>query len=251
MSVKSVLSKIGKVALTAAPYVAAPFTGGASLALTGLANKGVQKWSEHDAKAAEAKGLAPSNFDKVLGKVGGYAGLASMAIPGGALGSIGMLGKAAQTAGKVGQVANVASKAGKVADIVGKVNKGVSVVTPVLSSIAAARNQSSPTSQSSPIGPSANIGPSTGVGPGAVPRVSTAGNAPGFNYGSNNPNLADSIAAGRGMAVKNQQFRSGYDITAPNFTDSTLPPEVIAKMPRIFSNVDRGNLKNKRRQAAY
>lgn len=88
------LSKLGKIALTAAPYVAAPFTGGLSLLGTGAANKAVQKWSESDAKKNLAKGLAPSKFDSVLGKVGTGASMASMFIPGGQLGMLGKAGNA-------------------------------------------------------------------------------------------------------------------------------------------------------------
>jgi hypothetical protein len=124
MGIKSVFSKIGKVLLTAAPYIAAPFTGGASLLATGLANKGVQKWSERDANKKIAKGLAPSKFDAALGKVGNIAGMASMFIPGGQLG---MLGKAGSIAGDVGKVAgslNTASKLGKVGSVLANVGKG-------------------------------------------------------------------------------------------------------------------------------
>jgi hypothetical protein len=66
---------------------------------TSVANKAVQKWSQKDAEKAAAKGLAPSKFDDVLGKVGGYAGLASSFIPTNALGAVGMLGKAGKAAG--------------------------------------------------------------------------------------------------------------------------------------------------------
>jgi hypothetical protein len=121
-------NKLGKIALTAAPYVAAPFTGGASLLATGAANKAVQKWSEHDAKNNLAKGLAPSKFDSALGKVGGISSLASMFIPGGQLGMIGKAGDAASKgsgitnflsglAGKAG--GGLAGTAGNVAGTVG------------------------------------------------------------------------------------------------------------------------------------
>lgn len=70
-------NKLGKIALTAAPYVAAPFTGGMSLATTGLANAAVQKWNQKDAEKAMARGLAPSKFDQNLGRVGQIGGLAS------------------------------------------------------------------------------------------------------------------------------------------------------------------------------
>jgi hypothetical protein len=104
-------NKLGKIALTAAPYVAAPFTGGASLAATGLANKAVQKWSQKDAEKAMAKGLAPSKFDSVLGKVGNIAGTASMFIPGGQLGA---LGKAGSTGAKLAGGANKLSNFQKI-----------------------------------------------------------------------------------------------------------------------------------------
>jgi hypothetical protein len=84
--------KVGKIALTAAPYVAAPFTGGLSLMAAPATQKIVQKWSESDAKKNLAKGLAPSKFDSVLGKVGQGASMASMFIPGGQLGALGNMG---------------------------------------------------------------------------------------------------------------------------------------------------------------
>lgn len=131
MGLKSILSKIGKVALTAAPYIAAPFTGGASLLGTGLANKAVGKWSEHSANENAKKGLAPSSFDKILGKVGNIASTASMFIPGGQLGA---LGKGVQVADKV-------SKVGKVTNILGKVQKGADIAGSV---IGAARGGQTP-----------------------------------------------------------------------------------------------------------
>jgi len=236
MGVKSVLSKIGKVALTAAPYVAAPFTGGASLALTGPANMAVQKWSAHDAKNAIAQGKDPSKFDSVLGKIGTVSSLASSVIPTNALGSIGMLGsagKAASTAAKVG----TAAKAGSVLSKIGTAAKIAAPAAGAIGTIAAMKN--------------ANKDQSTGLGPSSVPS-SSVGNAPGFSYGSTRPNLADSISAGRGMAVKNQQFRKGYDILGqkPDVTDAEPNPKapVLSRMPRIYSDVDRGNLYGRRRQ---
>ena len=53
--------KLGKIALTAAPYVAAPFTGGASLAFTPMANQAVGAWNAKDANKRAAQGLAPSS----------------------------------------------------------------------------------------------------------------------------------------------------------------------------------------------
>ncbi len=67
-------NKLGKIALTAAPYVAAPFTGGASLAARPFANAAVQKWNEKDAQKNAAKGLAPSRTDQFIGMGGNLAG---------------------------------------------------------------------------------------------------------------------------------------------------------------------------------
>ena len=79
-------SKLGKIGLTAAPYVAAPFTGGASLAFTGAANKAVGAWNERDARKNAEKGIGPSKFDQYIGLAGDVAGMASGA---GALGKFG------------------------------------------------------------------------------------------------------------------------------------------------------------------
>jgi len=79
-------NKLGKIALTAAPYVAAPFTGGASLMATGLANKAVGAWNERDARKQAEKGLGPSSFDRYIGMAGDVAGMASGA---GAMGKFG------------------------------------------------------------------------------------------------------------------------------------------------------------------
>lgn len=97
------LKKVGKVALMAAPYVAAPFTGGASLMLAPAANALDKKWMQHDANANIAKGIAPSSFDKYLGMAGDVA---SMVAPTGALGAIGKVGGIAGNIGKAATIAN-------------------------------------------------------------------------------------------------------------------------------------------------
>lgn len=218
MGFKDVMKKIGKVALTAAPYVAAPFTGGASLMATGLANKAVQKWGEHDAKDAIAKGLAPSSFDRVLGKVGNISSLATAFVPTNALGSIGMLGsagKAASTAAKAAKIAGTANKvsgAVKAANIANKVMSGVGAATTVAGMFGG--NDSNGEGSS---------GRNTGLGPSSSPgmavdrttggRMRGVGPAPLMQRNQNNPNLAESINAGRQQAIRNQPFREGYDIT--------------------------------------
>jgi len=79
-------NKLGKIALTAAPYVAAPFTGGASLAFAPMAKQAVGAWSASDARKNAEKGLGPSKFDSYLDLAGNVAGMASGA---GAMGKFG------------------------------------------------------------------------------------------------------------------------------------------------------------------
>lgn len=105
-------NKLGKIALQAAPYVAAPFTGGASLMATGLTNQLGSKWAQHDAEKAIAKGLAPSKFDKYLGMASAGASLAS-GLTGGFGGKLlGSAGKVGSGIGKGANLASIASKAG-------------------------------------------------------------------------------------------------------------------------------------------
>lgn len=237
MGFKSVMKKIGKIALTAAPYVAAPFTGGLSLMGTGLANKAVQKWSEHDAKDAIAHGLAPSHFDSILGKVGGIAGLASSFIPSNALGAIGMLGKA----GSVGKdVASVASKVsgggGGILGTAAKIGKGAlgqsgggwqGALGSTLGNLATSKLGSGQAQDQ--VGQ--NIGTRTGpgIGPTAVPRGVPSMTMPrgGYNYDENPlnqvdqtmPNLSQSIFQGRQEAT-----RGGMPMQPPRPSNSIFAP---------------------------
>ena len=274
MSFKSVMKKVGKIALTAAPYVAAPFTGGLSLAATGLANKAVAKWSEHDAKNAIAKGLAPSNFDKVLGKVGNYASMASSFLPTGALGSVGKLSSAVGGASKAAKIATTAGKAasnvlggsyngskssapvgndlpsqGGIAGNIGRNtnweglarNVGTQAVGDIM-----ARRSGSTSSSGSAVPRSTGLGPSSSSSVGsAVPRSSgsyTGGARYQQGMDLNNPNLANSISAGRSAGVKDQGFRRGYDVTTtygePN-EETGLYETKTTRMPKINSDFGR------------
>lgn len=73
-------SKLGQTALRVAPYVAAPFTGGASLMAAGTANNMAGAWANKDAqKKYEQTGIAPSQskFDQIsnmAGNIGAMAG---------------------------------------------------------------------------------------------------------------------------------------------------------------------------------
>lgn len=273
MGFKSVLGKIGKVALTAAPYVAAPFTGGASLAATGLTQAAVKKWASSDAKKAEAKGLAPSKFDKVLGKVGDYASMGSMVMPTGALAGIGMLGKgakAAQVAAKAGtaaKVAGTASKIGKVASIGNKIKTAADIAIPAIGAIGAIKGARSGgamndaqygndlPSQGGITGRSGGRGIAPSTMPGQSNQTARGRNEVmprgGFKYNDNplnqydqtTPNLAEALHQGRQEAIRNQPFRGGYDshmmVGDEKFT---------SKMPAISSGFGGNNRKRRNQQ---
>jgi hypothetical protein len=199
--VMSFWSKLGKIAITAAPYVAAPFTGGASLLAVPAANKAVSAWSQHDANVAAGKGLAPSSFDKYLGMAGGIAGMAGGAGAFGGLGdsySAGNFTGANPANSKFGNVMNAGMAGVGIANAIGNAN------------------QSSPSNQSNS---------TTGIGPTSVP-----------SYNSSNPDIAGALNAGKRQAIRNQPFRAGYDISWPG-ADSTAtnPTTVTNHMPSIFS----------------
>ena len=196
---------------------------------TGLANKAVQKWSQSDANKAMAKGLAPSKFDAVLGKVGGISGLASSFIPTNALGAVGMLGKAAKAG-------DVAKKVGTAAKVGGVLSKAAKIATPAMAGIGAINALRGSGGGSSDNAPSQSpLGNAVTRG-GAMPRG-------GFRYSENpmnqydqsSPNLATSIFQGRQEAIKNQPFRKGYDVT----TRVGEPDEAgtyetrVTRMPKI------------------
>lgn len=208
------LGKLGKIALVAAPYVAAPFTGGASLMATGATNMALQKWNQKDAQKRAAQGLAPSKFDKFLGYASTGAGVASgLGAFGGLSGAAGMAGNA----GKVASAANTASKVGKFANTLNNVNKAMTVagaVGSIAGDIAASRQGGSAASDARSTGGLSPTG-SAMERNGVMPRG-------GYNYRNNpmnqedqsNPNLARSIFQGRQEAIRNQPFRSGYSVNA-------------------------------------
>lgn len=255
-------NKLGKIALQAAPYVAAPFTGGASLMATGATQKLGQKWAEHDAKKAIEKGIAPSKFDKYLGMASAGAGLGSLAF-GGALGSLGKAGSVGAGVGKgasLSSIANAAPAATKVGGFAGNLGKIASAAAGksgsgwtgaigkavgnaaaskgiptgnggweaqlgnVLSQAASTRN---PSSGGPVVEQNRPIPPTNGV---ASPASQMPGAAP-------RPNLRNSIFAGRQEALMNQPFRAGYNtnIQGPE-DDNGVPSTITATMPAIYPN---------------
>lgn len=222
MSFGSVMKKIGKVALTASPYIAAPFTGGASLMLAPATQMAANKWSQHDAEENIKKGIAPSSFDKYLGMAGD---IASIAAPTGALGAF---GKIASTGGKVGGIAGALGKTATIA------NAGLGV-TGVLARAAQSSegktgqntsgNPSSVPGGSRPgqlldnpsgsavLRPGASMpfpgGPGGSLDPNVVPRGGYSYNQNPLNQvNQNNPNLSMAMGQGRAEALENLKRRS-------------------------------------------
>jgi len=198
-------NKLGKIALQAAPYVAAPFTGGASLMATGLTNQLGQKWAEHDARENAKKGLGPSSFDKWLGITSGAAGLAS-SLTGG-------FGGALSGASKAGQAANTASRVSGFANTLGRINTGINAVQGIGGLISQARSGGSdPSSSQNGVPAGSNM---------AVPRSDNAGSS-----------MAAALAAGKNEALRNQPWRAGYDVVSPGAKEGD--PEVRTTMPPIY-----------------
>lgn len=228
MSVKSVLGKIGKVALKVAPYAAMAIPGVGvplGMAIAGASN-------------AASKKLEGGSWKDSL--ISGGIGAGTAAIGGGALKGIGpssgivkklgagAAGKVTGTGvtGKIGGVlGNMASSAlGKQGPLIdtNDFGSGKGIKSVIGNSVdAIGRMASNPSNAYQPQQQSQNQ------------SVATSGNIAVPRQSAMMPNLGDAINAGRLAAAGDQGFRRGYDITAPNATDPTLPREVISRMPRI------------------
>jgi len=207
-------NKLGKIALQAAPYVAAPFTGGASLMATGATQKLGQMWAEKDAKKAIAKGLAPSKFDKYLGLASAGAGLASSFGP--IAGALSGAGKAASTASKV---SGWQSKLGTAAKIG---NAAISAGGLVGGALQVAREGSDTGPRSEELPTNA----SKGLGPSAAPR--------------NQYDVGAALNRGRNTALQNQPFRAGYQVHTQGPEEgqvitTTNPPIYPNLQPQVVS----------------
>lgn len=212
-------STLGKVGLTVAPYVAAPFTGGASLLAIPAANKAVSAWNQSDANKAIAQGQQPSSFDKYLSMAGGIAGMA------GGAGAFGGLGDAYSA----GNFTGVGPSAGAFQKAMGAVNTG-------MASLGAA--QGAPSAPS--VGSASGIGPSGSVkspyGMTMNPNY-TSPNYDPTNMNQNMPNLAQSILAGRRNSIVNQPFRGGYAVNTWRRNPQTGMVEPVQNwMPPIQSD---------------
>lgn len=254
MSFKSIMKGIGKVALKVAPYAAMAIPGvgvplgmaikGGIGAATGALNGGGLKGALIGGGLGATGGAAGA-----LGSIGPSSGVLSK-IAGGALGktSTGVAGKVGGILGGLATNAATSRLPPGAIDESGAFGQGTSgkswkgVADAAMNAIPGAISSSA--SYRTPKSSSASSQ--------AVPRqVNQGGNAPGFQYGTNNPNLADSILAGRQNAVKNQPFRAGYDITQTNYNpdprNQPFTKSIIGSIPPQYSDFD----PRKRRQAAY
>ncbi len=212
--------KLGKIALTAAPYVAAPFTGGASLAFTGLANQAVGAWNAKDARERAAKGLGPSNFDKYLGLAGNAAGMA------GGMGAFGKQGSTFGGSSFTGQNQNLGgwqSALGKIGNASGQVLSGMNQMG---MSPGYPQQQYEPATGQQPIG-----GSNQAPGMNRFNRQARRMLGPVMgNMNQSNPNLAEGIAAGRMESIRNQPWRGGYDTQVLGNDGESV---ITARMPTI------------------
>ena len=214
MGFKSVMKKIGKVALKVAPIAAAFIPGigiPLSMAISGAANAASTKLSGGTwGQAALSGGIGAG-----LGAVGAGAakgiGPTSSALSKFAAGSG---GKVAGT-GVIGALGQAASQVGTSAAM-GALGGGGGSTVPTYS-----RGNESNTSTNS----------NTGLGP-------SAGMAPGFSYSANNPNLESALSYGAKLGKMNQPFRAGYDVNYPGipaFGNQPAIPSETRSMPPIFS----------------
>ena len=212
-------NKLGKIALVAAPYVAAPFTGGASLAFTGAANKAAQKWSEHDAKKAIQQGKDPSKFDKYLLMTANGASLATGigAFSGGgmtkSIGGTGNAGTLSATGQQLSGWQKNLQTAGNVASAMSGQPTGGGWQAGVAGLAGEyLRNQANSDTPPNPVSQA------------PVPSSSASPH--------NSGGLSSIFARGRNEAVVNQPFRRGYDTVVQGDDNTTL----THTMPAIYPN---------------
>jgi hypothetical protein len=219
---KSVMKKVGKVALKVAPYAAMAIPGvGIPL---GMALQG-------GLAAANAK-ASGGNWKQAL--LAGGIGAGTGAIAGGALKGIGPSSGALAKfgAGAGGKLAGT-GLAGAVGSGLGTVGQGYAT-NYLDNKLAGSGGGNKATGQQV-----TTHGSEGGIGP-----------SEGFQYGPTNPNLSQALARGKRTAIMNQPFRSGYNVMAPN-TDTSEgqpPTKVVATMPPIYST---GGNRRRQQQAAY
>lgn len=242
-------NKLGKIALQAAPYIAAPFTGGASLAFVPATQKLGQKWSAHDAEVAQRKGLAPSNFDRYLNMASSAAGAAGGAgmYGEGNFGSENFSGNdfgASRIAGGIGG----SQQRYPMDERYGTSSGGTGNYQAMLDQVLNRRGGGSQNQGAGGYSYARGDETATSRGNNGLSRFSMRmrrqlGPVMGAEDQSN-PNLAMSIGAGRMDAIRNQPFRGGYTVVSqgPEPADDSqgnVGPDVYSQMPPIYPNGQR------------
>jgi len=234
MGVKSVLKKVGKIGLKVAPYAAMAIPGVGPLASMAIAG----------GTSALSKKLEGGSWkDAALaGGIGAGTSLALGKIP------IKGLGPSSPTSYVKDAVAKTASKSlgNSTKNVLGNVLS--SVVTkgqnttggykgalegmmnnPMMNASSSDSpnmpNRTPPINESDLYNQSNQVAPRNGMMRGLGPVMG--------RMDQNNPNLAESIGAGRQNAMRNQPFRGGYDV---NYLGSDDETPYVAHMPSIFPN---------------
>jgi hypothetical protein len=221
MSFKSVMKKIGKVALKVAPIAAAFIPGVGiplAMAISGAANAASTKASGGTWKQA----LLSGGIGAGTAAIGGTA-LKGIGPSSGALAKMG-----AGAAGKVGGT----GVSGAIGASLGQMGKEAAM--------GALGGSSGPTVPTYGRGTESNTssGPNTGTGTNSTGIGPTPGMAPGFAYGATNPNLSNALSYGARLGKMNQPFRSGYNVNYPGipaFGNQPAIPSETRTMPPIFS----------------
>lgn len=244
MGFKSIMKKVGKVALKVAPYAAMAIPGVGPLAAMGIsaatsaADKKLSGGSWKSALGAGAIGAGTSLIGSKL-PVKGIGPSASVAKEGVKQSTKSVLGNMAKSSVS-GLLGGGGGSASSWKDL-GKMGINAAI------NYGGGMGQQSRTPDFNP-GPSGDFNGGNSRIPGGIIRGVGPRNAPMSQMDQSNPNLAEFIGQGRREAIRNQPFRSGYDvITSPEEPAEGSTPMVPAKtvrMPPIYPN--RGGGRNRR-----
>jgi hypothetical protein len=226
-------SSLGKTLLEAAPYIAAPFTGGVSLLAAPLTSKATDAWVQHDVNNDIAQGIQPSGYDSALSKIGDVGSIAAGAYGGIAglsgLSSLGNAGKvismAAPLAGStIGQSMVNSQKAQQPSGPTSVPSSttpssstsstgGLSPSPSLLNSISSMHSPTSGTAVGSAI-PSGNMNYMSNMNPSGSSNtgIGPSSNMGYLDYSQNmtNPNLQNSLGLGNQAAQQSLRNRGIY-----------------------------------------
>lgn len=235
-------SSLGKIGLAAAPYIAAPFTGGASLSFAPMTNQALGAWNQKDANNRAAQGLGPSSFDKFLGLGSGVAGMAN------SFGAFNGLGGGIR--GDINRVANKVQGPSGWQSGLNQIGQGLSRgMTQPQQPFGGPQQQQQPSLNNNvglpPYAMNFGGGQQGGMNQyGSLQRDMRQGLGPLMGSSNqNNPNLALAIGQGRLEAMGNQPFRKGYEI---NYLGSDDETPFKTQMPAINTYGARGSRRGRR-----